>query len=364
MGAGVFVCGIERRRPGTVRRSAVLAALGLLFLAACAEPGIGNPKTAENAGAQDAYLTVSILPQNYFVGRIAGERVRIMTLTGPGQNPHDYEPSPRQMAALARSRAWILSGAEFEISLRPKIEALFPDLVIVDGTAGVHFRMLEEHDDHHGDDESDEPGRDRHTWLGSEGAKIMAGHILETLIALDESALAGGETPAALTGRTGGNRAFYTANYDALIRDIDSEFARLRGELAPLKGSAVFVYHPAFGYFLDEFGITQAAVENGGKEPTPRFLARLIGEAKREKPAAIFVQAQFPLEAARTVARAAGAVLIPLDPLAPDWLENIREMGRALEQAAGLSELYSAGTGGLSATGADGEPNGPGDSHE
>ncbi|GHV15771.1 zinc ABC transporter substrate-binding protein [Spirochaetia bacterium] len=319
--------------PGNTRRRSALAALGLLFLAACGESGIGNPKTARNAEVSGACITVSILPQNYFVGRIAGERVRIMTLTGPGQNPHDYEPGPRQMAALARSGAWILSGAEFEISLRPKIEALFPDLIIVDGTAGVHFRMLEEHDDHdgHGDDELDEPGRDRHTWLGSEGAKIMAGHLLETLIALDESAVACTENPAA--GRTGGNRAFYTANYDALIRDIDGEFERLRDELAPLRGSVVFVYHPAFGYFLDEFGITQAAVENGGKEPTPRFLARLIGEAKREKPAAIFVQAQFPLEAARTVARAAGAALIPLDPLAPDWLENIREMGRALERA-------------------------------
>jgi zinc transport system substrate-binding protein len=94
------------------------------------------------------------------------------------------------------------------------------------------------------------------------------------------------------------------------------------------------VYHPAFGYFLDEFGIVQRAVETGGREPGPRDLARLIGDARQEKAAAIFVQAQFPAEAARTAAAAIGAELVSLDPLAADWLANIRLMGSALKKAA------------------------------
>jgi zinc transport system substrate-binding protein len=144
----------------------------------------------------------------------------------------------------------------------------------------------------------------------------MAGHILEVLLGLQD-----------------GGGAFYRENYEELIRDIDGEFDRLKGELAPLRGTAVFVYHPAFGYFLDEFGITQKAVETGGKEPTPRLLARLITEARDKRPQAVFVQAQFPVEAAKAVAKAAGAELAALDPLAPDWLENIQLMGRILRQA-------------------------------
>jgi zinc transport system substrate-binding protein len=96
----------------------------------------------------------------------------------------------------------------------------------------------------------------------------------------------------------------------------------------------VFVYHPAFGYFLDEFNIRQEAVETGGKEPGPRALNALIEKIRREKPAAIFVQAQFPAAAAKTVAEATGADVVALDPLSRDWLENIRVMGEALKRSA------------------------------
>jgi zinc transport system substrate-binding protein len=105
--------------------------------------------------------------------------------------------------------------------------------------------------------------------------------------------------------------------------------------LAPLRGKIVFVYHPACGYFLDEFGIIQEAVETGGKEPGPRDLRALMGKVQAAKPAAVFVQAQFPANAARTLADAAGAELVVLDPLSPDWLANIRAMGDALKKAAG-----------------------------
>jgi zinc transport system substrate-binding protein len=284
-----------------------------LLLAACEGKGGG--------GADDRpVLALSILPQRYFASRIVGPeeeaRVRIMTLVGPGQNPHDYEPTPRQMADLAAARAWVLSGTEFERGLRPKVEALFPKLRVIDGTAGARFRTLaagETDGDSHDDD-----GIDRHTWLGHKPARIMAGHILAALYDLDSP-----------------GEASYRKNYQALIADMDREFGALRETLSPLRGRVVFVYHPAFGYFLDEFGLIQRSVEIDGKEPTPRALNGLIEQAREERAAAIFVQAQFPVNTAGTVADAAGAALVPLDPLAPDWLANIRLMGEALRQNAG-----------------------------
>jgi zinc transport system substrate-binding protein len=146
----------------------------------------------------------------------------------------------------------------------------------------------------------------------------MAARILETLRRLDPP-----------------HASRYEENYRLLMADIDETFRRLRQDLEPLRGSAVFVYHPAFGYFLDEFGITQRAVETGGKEPTPRRLERLIEEARRAGVRVVFVQAQFPAASAETAARAAGAELVALDPLAEDWLSNIDRMGEALKQAAG-----------------------------
>ena len=261
-------------------------------------------------------IAVSILPQAWFVSRVGGGRAETLVLAGPGQNPHNYEPSPKQISGLARADAWILSGAEFEISLRPKIEKLFPSLPIIDGTEGVVFRRLEEHNHDAEDDDDHNYDLDRHTWLGSQPAKILAAHIRDTLCGIDP---AGAEQ--------------YSENYRVLAQEIDDEFDALRRELAPLNGRNIFVYHPSFGYFLDEFGIQQQAVETGGKSPGPRDLNRLILLTKQERPAAIFVQAQFPVSAAKTVANAVGAELISLDPLAPDWLDNIRFMGEALKAA-------------------------------
>jgi zinc transport system substrate-binding protein len=284
----------------------------ILFLSTCwgHRDGEGTADTDDRP-----VLVVSILPQSYFAARIAGDRVRIMVLVGPGQNPHDYEPSPKQMADLAAAAVWILSGTEFEIGLRPKLEAIFPDLAIIDGTQGVRFRPMESHEDGDGD------AIDRHTWLGHKPARIMAGHIQDALIGMDA-----------------GSEVIYRQNYRELTADMDREFGILRKKLSPLRGKVVFVYHPAFGYFLDEFGIIQEAVETGGKEPTPKALNSLIEKAKKEHAAAIFVQAQFPVTTAKTAAAAAGAVLASLDPLAPDWLANIRSMGEILSNTTGETD--------------------------
>lgn len=268
----------------------------------------------EEQGSKKPMLAVSILPQQYFAQRIAQDLVDIVVLVGEGQNPHSYEPSPSQMAQLAMAEAWVLSGTDFELSLTDKITSLYPNLLVVDGTLGIQFRMLEEHD--HADESSHEENLlniDRHTWLGWQSSKIMVTHIKDTLVALLPE-----------------HRTVLEQNYQSLLTDIDDTFSELQKQLAPLAGTKVFVYHPSFGYFLDEFSIIQEAVETGGKEPTAKDLSNLIEEAKKDRATAIFVQAQFPVAAARTVAKAVGAEVVSLDPLARDWLANIRLMGSAI----------------------------------
>jgi len=258
-------------------------------------------------------LALSILPQAYFAQRIAGDLLDTVVLVGEGQSPHSYEPTPSQMALLAKAEAWILSGTDFELVLEDKISSLYPNLLVIDGTEGVTFRSMEAHDHDEQAIGEDSLERDRHTWLGWESAKILASHVLKTsIILLPEQ------------------RSLLEANHQLLIDDIDATFLELKEKLAPLAGRKVFVYHPSFGYFFDEFGLIQEAVEIGGKEPTAKDLSRLIQEAKEDKAVALFVQKQFPLTAAQTVAKAAGASVLALDPLARDWMANIRSMGEAL----------------------------------
>ncbi|MFA7370468.1 MAG: zinc ABC transporter substrate-binding protein [Sphaerochaetaceae bacterium] len=267
--------------------------------------------TGERQGEKSKPLiALSILPQQYAVNRIGGELVETVVLVGPGQNPHNWEMNPRQMTLLNESDAWVLSGVDFENSLVPKIASLYPRLKIIDGTAGVTFRSLEEHSaaDHLHDSEID-----RHSWLGREPMKIMARHIEAFLSSFDQQ-----------------NSAIYKKNLEIFLADIDTLFDSLKTKLAPLKGSNVLVYHPSFGYLFDEFGLVQKAIETGGKEPTAKNLTAIIEEAKKEGTRAIFVQAQFPLSSAQSIAKAINAQVLPLDPLAYDWLENIALIGNTL----------------------------------
>jgi zinc transport system substrate-binding protein len=282
-----------------MKKILVWALLGMALLG-CSKRGEQTPAAP--------LIAVSILPQKWFVEQIVRDRADVVVLAGPGQNPHTFEPSPKQLAEIAGAAAWVLAGAEFEISLVPKVRSLFRTLSIVDGTAGVTFRPMDP------GDEDEEDGIDRHTWLGKEPAKIMAAIIRDTLCTIDKD-----------------NAGFYEQNCAVLVAEIETEFAVLREELLPLNGKSAVVYHPAYGYFLDEFNITQEAVETGGKEPSPRVLNALIEKAKHDRPAAIFVQAEFPVQTAQTVADAIGAEVISLDPLAENWLENIRMMGKALK---------------------------------
>jgi zinc transport system substrate-binding protein len=261
-------------------------------------------------------VAVSIIPQAAFVQRIAADRVEVITLVGAGQSPHAYEPTPRQMSDLSRAAIWFANGVDFERGLEPKIRSLYPSLKIVNTTQKVRFRRLEEPRHKEEGHKHEESGTDLHTWLGRDAVKVQCESIRDALAALDPD-----------------GAAEYGKNFERFSADIDRLFDKLVNELKPLRGKTVYVYHPAFGYFLDEFGIVQEAVETGGKEPTQKGLAKVAARAKKDGAKVIFVQAQFPTAAAATLAKAMGGVVQPLDALAPDWLANMERMGAALKKA-------------------------------
>ena len=288
-----------------------------LLLVSLAFPLAGQG-VKERPEQQQLTVAVSILPHQAAVDRISGGLARTVVLVGPGQSPHAYEPTPRQMSELSQADLWLLSGTEFEHALEDKIAELYPDLDIIDGTEGVTFRTLEAHD--HGEEdleaENHEESRDQHTWLGREPYLQFINHALQAMKDHDPV-----------------NAAAYERNAAAYLAEIDQSFESLRAELADLKGETVLVFHPAFGYFLDEFGIDQEAIETGGKEPTARVLSSIISEAIEDGIKTVFVQEQFPTSAAESVADAIGGSVVALNPLAYDWLENIRRMGNALRNS-------------------------------
>ncbi|MBD3243390.1 MAG: ABC transporter substrate-binding protein, partial [Chitinivibrionales bacterium] len=180
------------------------------------------------------------------------------------------------------------------------------------------------HDSHHEDDANHDghhhhTGKDPHIWLSPVLMKQQAETMADAL---------------ALTDPDGA--AVYKRNLETVLAELDSLDSHLDSVLAPYRGTELFVFHPAFGYFADQYGLHQKAVEIGGKEPSARGLARLIEEAREHKPRVIFVQPQFSQRSAQAVAEQVGCAVVPINPLPQDYFGEMRAMGAAVRD--GLAE--------------------------
>ena len=269
---------------------------------------------------------VSIGPQLESVRRIGGGAVDAHAMLPAGLSPETYSPGVRQMAALARADAYVTIGVPFEKMVVAKIHANFPNLKIIDGKTGMAFRRMEgghhHHGGHHDDDhdhdhDHDHDEDDPHVWLSIENMKCHARTVAAVLAeVLPES------EHAAIDARA--------AEY---LRELDALSAELKAKLSPLKGTEAVVYHPAFGYFLDDHGIRQKAVELEGKEPGARYLGSVIREARHDGIRAIFVQPQFNVKAAEVLSHEIDGKVLPFDPLPNDYSDGLRRLADALLEA-------------------------------
>ena len=93
------------------------------------------------------------------------------------------------------------------------------------------------------------------------------------------------------------------------------------------------VFHPAWGYFAEAYGLEQVPIEIEGKEPKPAELQGLIEDAQSRGNKIIFVQPQFSAKSAKTIAKAIGGEVAYADPLAVDWAENLRRQAATFKAA-------------------------------
>jgi len=275
-------------------------------------------------------VVVSVPPQKTFVERVGGEHVDVHTLVRPGYDPHTYEPTPHQIAALSAAALYIRIGVPFEQAWMARIRSANRAMQVLDARPGIgpHPPSAHDHgeeqvgpaaggihpDEHHHTGESDP-----HIWTDPLLVKRMAGRIRDKLIEL-----APGDAPDFRRNYQG-----FAAKLDALDRDI-------RSLLEPLPNRKFMVFHPAWGHFAAAYGLTQIPIERAGKEPGPRALVALTEQASREQVKVIFVQPQFSARSAAQVARAIGGRVLAIDPLATDYADNLRRVARQI--AGALSE--------------------------
>jgi zinc transport system substrate-binding protein len=93
------------------------------------------------------------------------------------------------------------------------------------------------------------------------------------------------------------------------------------------------VFHPSWGYFADAYQLQQIAIEHEGKQPGARALSQLIEQAKQNQIKVVFVQPQFDQRQAEQIARAIDGKVMAVDPLAANYIDNLRQVAQQFSQA-------------------------------
>lgn len=270
--------------------------------------------TANSAlAAEPLTVGVSLLPQQTFVERIGGKHVRVVVLVPPGKSPATHEPTPQQIEAVASSRLYFRIGVPFEEAWLPRLAQIAPAANVIDLREGLSLRPV---DMPPGEVAKTGGNPDPHIWVSPPLVMKMADRIR-----------------AALTASRPAAAAEFADNHARFVAELNALDADIRARLVGKQGRSFMVFHPAWGYFADAYGLQQLPIEAGWKEPGPRTLQLLIDGAKERGIRVIFVQKQFSQREADTVAQAIGGEVVAVDPLAPDFVDNLRRVADVFARA-------------------------------
>lgn len=284
---------------------AVLLVVLLAMTASCRQAGQSpdGPHT----------LTVTIEPLRYFAERLAGPHFRVTSMVPEGSSPETYDPTPQQLVDLSRSQAYLRIGyIGFEQAWMERLRANVPQMQVFDTSEGVSLIRDEGHT--HGD-HVHAGGVEPHIWNSPVNARLIAHNVYEALCRLDST-----------------HTADYTARLDSLNRVIDRTDSIVRSLLSDGADRAFLIYHPALSYFARDYGLEQLCLEEGGKEPSPAHLQRLIRECRTKGVRTVFVQKEFDSRNAELVAKEIGAQLVTINPLDYHWDEELIRTARALSK--------------------------------
>ncbi len=263
-------------------------------------------------------LAVTVAPQQYLAASIGGRHVDITVMVGPGQSPATYEPTPRQMAAVAAADLYYRIGVPFERVWMERMQGVNPSMQLLDARDGIQLREIESagggHDHH--DHSHTEGESDPHIWLSPSLMQHMAGRLRDRLISMDPE-----------------NRNDYMTNFAAFSADMEQLNSDIRAELQGLRRREFIVFHPSWGYFADSYQLRQIPLESGGREVGASAMGRLIEQAKASGAKVIFVQQQFSQKQAEAVATAINGRVVAIDPLAVDYAANLRRVAAAIVEA-------------------------------
>jgi len=244
-------------------------------------------------------VSVSILPQKAFVEAVAKDKVEINVVVPPGSSPATYEPTPQESIRLESADIYFAIGVPTEAA---NIMSLID--INVTRLVSLHTLVSEEYPDIMVGGQ-----RDPHIWLSVNRVIKIIEIIRDEMILLDED-----------------NSEIYTINAASFISELNDLKVYAEMKLTNLPNNKFIVFHPAFRYLAQDFGLEMYALEQDGKEATPQRLAEMIDFAKAEGIKVIFYQSEFSSTQAQSFAEEIGGQTMMLVPLSPNYISNMISM--------------------------------------
>lgn len=231
------------------------------------------------------------------VANVGGNKIELTGLLPAGADPHTYEPTPRDLRAMADAHVIFANGVGLEAFLDEMLENAGSDAPVIPVSHGVELLELDPLED--GGEEHQ--GADPHTWFDPNNVVIWVHNIEHALSELD---------PA--------NVEVYEADAQAYVEKLEALDAWIREQVAqiPEENRKLVTDHRVFGYFADEYGFEQVGAVIKAystiAEPSARELAELEDDIRKYDVPAVFAGTTVNPRVAERIAQDTGITLVPL----------------------------------------------------
>lgn len=246
----------------------------------------GCGTTASDSGTSAPVILTSTTILADIARNIAGDRVKIDSLLPIGTDPHSYQPTPQDVAKLAKSKLLIINGADYEQFLQPLLENAGGERTILEASAGIRPR--------------EEAGSiDPHLWLDPNNVIRYVENIRDGLIQFD---------PA--------GEAVYTSNADNYLWQLGELNTWIVDQVSqiPTDRRLLVTNHEALGYFAEryDFTIIGTVIESFSSDASPsaQQMAGLIDLIKASGAPAIFLDAGDNMSLAQQIADETGVRVV------------------------------------------------------
>ena len=265
-------------------------------------------------------IAVSIAPQLEWVKAVGGSLLNVESLIPDSSSPHTYLPTSKELTLISNAEVWFQIGVvDFDITQNDNMKENSPGLEVVNLTKDIELLSIQSHTHDDGDEVEGEGNVDPHVWLSISRVIKMVKVINETLCELDPP-----------------NNSTYSNNTATYIGLLGALKVSIEGALESVVNRKMLVFHPSWGYFCDEFNLTQIALEEEGKDPSSEHFKDVVDLVQENEVGVIFVQEQISKSVAESFSQNACTQLVVINPLPVNYIEDLFNASQIIAESLDL----------------------------